>query len=321
MKSYDNIRLDREQFLSLTSLYPEEFDLILPDFASCWYKFYRTRTLEGKRRKIKNLYPQKNTPTLPRVEDKLFFLLVYLKLHPLQEFQACVFDLSQAKVSIWGKLLRPFLADALRKLECLPCRNGEVLKAFILEIDANVEIVNHDVVEQTMPRSVDDKAQEQQYSGKKKAHTYKNKVDCLDNQYVVFLSATYLGSVHDKKIADEEACQYPKGIRLRQDLGFQGYEPEGGYAIMPFKKPRKGTLCWIKRWFNQYVGQRRIVIEHAIRGIKRCHIVQHPCRLMGYWVRDQLMDICTGLHNLRVRSPLRAYKSDRKFQLDSRTCA
>jgi len=287
MKSYDNIRLDREQFLSLTSLYPEEFDLILPDFASCWYKFYRTRTLEGKRRKIKNLYPQKNTPTLPRVEDKLFFLLVYLKLHPLQEFQACVFDLSQAKVSIWVKLLRPFLADALRKLECLPCRNGEVLKAFILEIDANVEI----------------------------------KVDCLDNQYVVFLSATYLGSVHDKKIADEEACQYPKGIRLRQDLGFQGYEPEGVYAIMPFKKPRKGTLCWIKRWFNQYVGQRRIVIEHAIRGIKRCHIVQHPCRLMGYWVRDQLMDICTGLHNLRVRSPLRAYKSDRKFQLDSRTCA
>lgn len=170
MKNYDTIRLDREQFLSLTTLYPEEFDLILGHFASCWYKFYRTRTLEGSRRKIKNLYPQKNTPTLPRVEDKLFFLLVYLKQHPLQQFQACVFELSQGKVSIWVKLLSPMLADALSTLECLACRDGQVLKEFILEIDAKVEIVNHDVVEQTTPRSVDDKAQEHQYSGKKK-HT------------------------------------------------------------------------------------------------------------------------------------------------------
>jgi len=251
----------------------------------------------------------------------LFFLLVYLKQHPLQQFQACVFELSQGKVSIWVKLLRPMLADALSALECLACRDGQVLKEFILEIDAKVEVVNHDVVEQTTPRSVDDKAQEHQYSGKKKAHTYKNKVDCLENQYVVFLSATYAGSVHDKKIADEEACQYPEGIRLRQDSGFQGYEPEGVDIIMPFKKPRNGTLCGMKKWFNQYVSQRRIVIEHAIRGIKRCHIVQHPCRLKGYWVRDQIMDICTGLHNLRVRSPLRAYQSDRKFQLETRVCA
>jgi hypothetical protein len=92
----------------------------------------------------------------------------------------------------------------------------------------DVEIINQDVVEQTIPRPVDDEAQEAQYSKKKGTHTFKNKVDCLDNQYVVYLSATYLGSVHDKKIADEEDCQYPKNTRLRQDLGFQAYAPQGG---------------------------------------------------------------------------------------------
>lgn len=130
-----------------------------------------------------------------------------------------------------------------------------------------------------------------------------------------------MGAVHDKKIADEENCSYPDDIRLRQDCGFQGYEPENIMIVMPFKKPKNKSLNNMQKWFNQYVSQRRIVIEHAIRGIKRCRIVQHACRLKGYWVRDQIINICTALHNLRVRSPLRAYNSNRKFQLPSRAYA
>lgn len=84
---------------------------------------------------------------------------------------------------------------------------------------------------------------------------------------------------------------------------------------MPFKKPRNGELTEIQKWFNQFVSQRRIVVEHAIRGIKRCRIVQHACRLKGYWIRDQIMNICTALHNLRVRSPLREYEHKLKFQI------
>jgi len=58
----------------------------------------------------------------------------------------------------------------------------------------------------------------------------------------VFLSPTFSGAVHDKKIADEVDCSYPQGIRLRQDAGFQGYAPEGVLIEMPFKKPRNGVL-------------------------------------------------------------------------------
>lgn len=314
--NYEKLATNETQHLALTTLLPAEFEFILEQFRLLWYKYYKIYTLEGKRRKKKNWYPEKNTPTLPTVADKLLFILVYFKQHPLQQFQAASFSLSQAKVSLWIKILSPILLETLKKLKCIPCRDGAVLKDFLNKsADFNeVQIVNQDVVEQTTPRPTDDEAQRTQYSGKKKAHTYKNKVDCLDNQYVVYLSPTYLGSVHDKKIADEENCQYPENIRLRQDSGFQGYAPENVHIVMPFKKPKNGFLTEMQIWFNQYVGQRRIVVEHAIRGIKRCHIVQNPCRLAGYWIRDQIMNICTALHNFRVRSPLRAYKAANKFE-------
>lgn len=312
--NYSTIRSNRKQFLSITTLFPEEFDFLLSYFSKEWFRFYRTHTLEGKRRKKVNWSPQKDTPTLPTVEEKQFFILSYYKQHALQEFQAATFNLSQSKVSLWVKILTPLMEEALKKMGCLPCRDGSVLSDFVADFDTS-EGISQDVVEQTRPRPVSDDAQAATYSGKKKAHTFKNKVDCLGNQYIVFLSKTYLGTVHDKKMADEEDCQYPEGVRLLQDSGFQGYAPQGVHILMPFKKPRNGFLSEIKKWFNQYVGQRRIVVEHAIRGVKRFHIIQHACRLSGYWVRDQIMNICTGIHNFRVRSPLREYDSDQKFQL------
>lgn len=169
MKKYEIIRNDKNKFLSLTSLYPEEFDLILPHFASLWYRFNKIFTLEGKRRQKKNWYPEKDTKTLPTVEIKLFFLLVYLKQHPLQEFHAFVFDLSQAKVSQWIKILSPMLEESLKKLDCTACRDGSNLSDF-LKVFSNTDCINQDVVEQTSPRSTDDKAQKAMYSGKKK-HT------------------------------------------------------------------------------------------------------------------------------------------------------
>ncbi len=163
---YQTVRKNKEQFLSLTTLYPEEFDLLLSVFAEIWYKFYRVYTLEGKRRNKTNWNPQKDTRTLPGVEDKLFFLLTYYKQHPLQQFHAASFGLSQPKVSLWVKHLTPLLEKALKKLGCLPCRDGSALNQFLSHFD-KAEAVNQDVVEQTMPRPIDDAAQKEMYSGKK----------------------------------------------------------------------------------------------------------------------------------------------------------
>ena len=167
MKNYEIAKKDRDQFLSLTSLYPEEFDLLLPHFATLWYKFNKIFTSEGKRRKKKNWYSQKDTRTLPSVEDKLFFILVYYKQHPLQQFQGFAFGLSQSKVSQWINILTPMVEQALEELDCTACRQGSDLATFLAERGL-VECLNQDVVEQAAPRSTDDKAQEKMYSGKKK---------------------------------------------------------------------------------------------------------------------------------------------------------
>ena len=97
----------------------------------------------------------------------MLFILTYIKQHPLQQFQAVLFELSQGKVSLWVKTLRPLLEKSLDDLGCLACRDGHALKDFVKDLP-NAQIINHDVVEQTSPRPVDDEAQKAQYSGKKK---------------------------------------------------------------------------------------------------------------------------------------------------------
>ena len=47
----------------------------------------------------------------------------------------------------------------------------------------------------------------------------------------------------------------------------------------------------------------RVVTGHAHNGIKRLRMAQDTLRLRGEWVRDTVIVITCGLHNLRVTSP------------------
>ena len=129
---------------------------------------------------------------------------------------------------------------------------------------------------------------------------------CDATQYVHFLSATAGGRMHDKKLADEYALQLPAGSVLRQDLGLLGHAPAGVVVEMPHKKPPKRALTFSQRLYNHLLSPLRVVIEHAHSGIKRLRMAQDPLRLRGEWVRDTVMAVACGLHNLRVVSPQRA---------------
>ena len=116
-------------------------------------------------------------------------------------------------------------------------------------------------------------------------------------------------------MADEEQVTFPDAIQIFQDSGYQGFEPENAFVVQPFKKPRKGQLNSMQKWFNQYVARIRICVEHAICGIKRCRIVKDKCRHFRQHFRDQIIVICTGLHNFRVCSPFRQYNCQRKWAI------
>ena len=103
----------------------------------------------------------------------------------------------------------------------------------------------------------------------KKTHSIKNNLLCNSNLRIVWLSSTYEGHVHDKKICDEEPLLLPKGIRLWQDTGFIGHKPDGVEIRMPKKKPKGKD---VKERF-------------------RCH---------KFGFEDMVILIACGLHNFRI---------------------
>ena len=95
----------------------------------------------------------------------------------------------------------------------------------------------------------------------------------MEDRLVRYLSETYPGRTHDKRICDEEDLAFPPGIGLFQDTGFQGYHPPGVDIYQPKKKPKGKDLSEEDKAENKIISSIRIAIEHIIGGVKRCRIV------------------------------------------------
>lgn len=115
------------------------------------------------------------------------------------------------------------------------------------------------------------------------------------------LSATYAGKWHDKALVDDEQYQLPTGSVLYQDMGFQGFTIAGAQLQQPTKKPRGGDLSDAQKAENQRIASEKIRIEHTMSSVKRCRIVKDKLRYWQDSVRDTVMVIAAGLHNLRLR--------------------
>lgn len=117
---------------------------------------------------------------------------------------------------------------------------------------------------------------------------------------ILYLSETYEGRVHDKKICDEEPFEFEREIELLQDLGYQGHTPKNAVIQMPVKSSKYKKLTAEEKSENKMKSSRRGTIEHAISGIKRCRIVKDIFRYRRYGYDDLVMELACGLHNLRV---------------------
>ena len=134
----------------------------------------------------------------------------------------------------------------------------------------------------------------------KKTHSVKNTILSLPDRRIMFLSQTFNGSVHDKKICDEQPLHLPKGIRLWQDTGFIGYKPDGIIIRMPKKKPKGKELTQEQKQENRDISKFRVLVEHAICGAKLCRIVKERLRCHKLGFDDLIMELACGLHNLRL---------------------
>src|SRR3989475_10943336 len=109
---------------------------------------------------------------------------------------------------------------------------------------------------------------------------------------ILFLSDTYGGHVHDKRIADATPYPLPARSRLLQDLGFLACTLPQVEILMPTKKPRGEDLTLEQQRTNQALHQRRLRIEHVNSSVKRCRIVKDRIRLWKAGVRDLVMELC-----------------------------
>src|SRR5216110_1167085 len=81
-----------------------------------------TWRLDGKPRTARQFALYKNCP-LPTPEDRLFFLLTYLKTYSLQVVQGHLAGMGQSKANQWIHVLLPALLAALRTLGDAPARS------------------------------------------------------------------------------------------------------------------------------------------------------------------------------------------------------
>src|SRR6266478_2270242 len=114
------------EFLDFTSLTLDESQQLVPPFETAFQAHMAAWRMDGKPRTARRFTVYKNCP-LPTPQDRLLFILVYLKTYALQVVQGRLFGMVQGKANQWMHVLLPALLAALRALGDAPARSLSAL--------------------------------------------------------------------------------------------------------------------------------------------------------------------------------------------------
>ena len=165
--SYYQIKEHPKLLLAMTGLSHIEFDQLLRHFQYAWDQYVQNNYIDRDNRK-RQYGAGRAESTLVNMEDKLLFILYYLKVYPLQDMLAFEFDMAQSTANEWIHLLREVLKKALDHGGYVPERDPKQLDT-VLESEAE-SIYGIDGTERPRQRPRDPEKQKHYYSGKKK-HT------------------------------------------------------------------------------------------------------------------------------------------------------
>jgi hypothetical protein len=106
--------------------------------------------MDGKPRTARRFTIYQNCP-LPTPEDRLLFILVYLKTYALQVVQGRLFGMVQSKANRWIHILLPALLAALRALGDTPARSLTALAQRLGVSEADAAAVVAPLTEEAAP--------------------------------------------------------------------------------------------------------------------------------------------------------------------------
>jgi hypothetical protein len=288
-KTLKNHRLS----MALIGLTPQSFKQLLITFTQALIEIQqnkkRTRNIGGGR---------KGNIKLP--EQKLFFILFYLKNYPTFDVCAHIFASSKTSTNEWYLSILPILEKALNRKLSLPQRRIESIEQFY-QLFPEVHTVMLDGVERPIERSKKTKTQNKHYSGKKKRHTRKADILTDENKQILLLTPLKHGRIHDKRLADKYSVveHIPEDVSIFADSGLQGIQKQHNNTYLPIKGTKYHPLTPLTKWWNTQVSSLRVTVEHAIAGMKRFRSFSNVWR--GKNGRDDKVSyVVAGLWNFHL---------------------
>lgn len=303
--SYTTAKASEARFRALTGMKEETFNDLLPYFSDAHDEYFRYHKLNGKPRSgLRRAVIYRNSP-LPSMEERLYFILYFIKNNVIQELLGDHFGMDQPTCCQWLHCLYGILQKALKNASVMPASTRKELEAVYEKMNSEeIAVLLQDGSEREIPRPSDPDVQEDKYSGKKKRHTVKNAVITTLAGIILFVSQTVSGKTHDKKIADE-MCFFPTTSWVFQDTGYQGYRASD-HTFMPIKKPKNRELFKHEKTYNRLISSVRVRVENHIGSAKILHTVRYECRLRKNDFTGSVFHVAAAIHNFRlgVKVPL-----------------
>src|SRR5438046_10745310 len=132
--AYHDVHWHPKLFLAMTGLTRAEYHQLLPHFQYAWDQYVQQHYIDRDDRQ-RQYGAGRSEATLITIEDKLLFILYYVKVYPLQEILAFEFGMVQSTANEWIHILSEVLKKALDHGSYLHARDPKQL-ATVVESEA-----------------------------------------------------------------------------------------------------------------------------------------------------------------------------------------
>ena len=282
---------------ALLGLSKKEFEELVPAFNMALRAAYKEVKPDRKRR-----IGGGKIGILRSVEEKLAFVLFYLKTYPTFDVLGAFTGRDRSRSCRSAHFLFPVLEKTLKIKLVLPKRQIRSVEG-LLETFPEAREIFLDGVERPVQKPINQKRKKKLYSGKKKMPTRKAIIATDGKKRIGVLTPTKSGRRHDKRLFDKAdiARHIPEDIPIITDTGFQGIQSVHKNTIMPKKGSKKHPLTETDKQNNRLISSVRILVEHAIAGIKRFKAAADIYRNRKPNTDDTFMLLSAGLWNLHLQ--------------------